>query len=61
MNNLTKSERDLLNYYLNNYNAKWMQVFSNKHPIFETNVVFYSIFKINLYLAKEHVMVCLEV
>ena len=45
MNNLTKSERDLLNYYLNNYNAKWMQVFSNKHPIFETNVVFYSIFK----------------
>ncbi len=45
MNNLTKSERDLLNYYLNNYNAKWMQVFSNKHPIFEINVVFYSIFK----------------
>ena len=42
---LTKYEINFLNYYLNNYNAKWMRVFNNKHPIFETLVDLYTIFK----------------
>ena len=42
---LTKYEINFLNYYLNNYNAKWMRVFNNKHPIFETRVDLYTIFK----------------
>lgn len=42
---LTECEISFLNYYLNNYNAKWMRVFNNKHPIFETRVDLYTIFK----------------
>lgn len=42
---LTKYEINFLNYYLKNYNAKWMRVFNNKHPIFETRVDLYTIFK----------------
>lgn len=42
---LTECEINFLNYYLNNYNAKWMRVFNNKHPIFETRVDLYTIFK----------------
>lgn len=30
---LTECEKSFLNYYLNNHNAKWVQVFDNKHPI----------------------------
>lgn len=43
--NLSKWEKALLKYYLNNYNAKWFKVYNNKHPILETKVVFYTIFK----------------
>ena len=43
--NLSKWEKSLLEYYLNKYNAKWMRVYNNKHPILETRVVFYTIFK----------------
>lgn len=42
---LTECENNLLSYYLNTYNAKWVRVFNNKHPIFETNVEVYTIFK----------------
>lgn len=42
---LTECEKSFLNYYLNNHNAKWVQVFDNKHPIFETRAILYSIFK----------------
>lgn len=42
---LTECERNFLNYYLNNFNAKWMRVFDNKHPLFETRVDLYTIFK----------------
>lgn len=42
---LTEWEIAFLKYYLNNYNAKWMKVYSNKHPIFETRVYLYTIFK----------------
>ena len=42
---LTECERNFLNYYLNNFNAKWMRVFNNKHPLFETRVDLYTIFK----------------
>ena len=43
--NLTEYEKKFLNYYLNNYNAKWMRVFNNKHPILETRVDLYTIYK----------------
>ena len=33
------------NNYLNKYKAKWIRVYNNKHPILETRVVFYTIFK----------------
>lgn len=42
---LTECERNFLNYYLNNFNAKWMRVYDNKHPLFETRVDLYTIFK----------------
>lgn len=42
---LTECEVRFLTFYLNNHNAKWMLVFDNKHPIFETRVQLYSIFK----------------
>lgn len=45
MMNLTECEERLLRFYVNNHNAKWMQVFNNKHPFIETTVVFYNIFK----------------
>lgn len=46
--NLTKWERKFLNYYLNNFNAKWMQVFNNKHPLLETRVDLFNIYKMKL-------------
>lgn len=42
---LTDWEKRFLNYYLNNYNAKWMRVFDNKHPLLETRVDLYTIYK----------------
>lgn len=42
---LTKWEKMFLEYYLKNYNAKWMKVYNNKHPVFDTTVVLYSIYK----------------
>ena len=42
---LTECEKRFLNYYLNNHNARWMRVFDNKHPLFETRVDLYNIFK----------------
>lgn len=45
---LTKWERKFLSYYLNNFNAKWMRVFNNKHPLLETRVDLFNIYKIKL-------------
>lgn len=42
---LTKWERIFLNYYLNNYNAKWIRVFNNKNTLLETRVDLYTIYK----------------
>ena len=42
---LTDWEKSFLNYYLNNYNAKWMRVVYNKHPLFDTRVYLYTIYK----------------
>lgn len=42
---LTKFEKSFLNYYLNNYKAKWMQVFNNKHPFLETTVNLCNVYK----------------
>lgn len=38
-------EKALLEYYLNNYDAKWIRVFHNKHPALATKVIFYTKFK----------------
>lgn len=45
---LTEWERKFLNYYLNNFNAKWMRVFNNKHPLLETRVDLFNIYKMKL-------------
>lgn len=45
---LTKWERKFLNYYLNNFNARWMRVFNNKHPLLETRVDLFNIYKMKL-------------
>ena len=45
---LTKWEKSFLNYYMNNYNAKWMRVYHNKHPFFSTTVDFFTIYKRHL-------------
>ena len=37
-----KWEKALLEYYLNNTNAKWVRVFYNKHPVMVTKVIFYT-------------------
>lgn len=42
---LTDCEKRFLNYYLNKYNAKWMRVYNNKHPLFETTVDMFNVFK----------------
>lgn len=42
---LSEWERALLEYYLNRYNAKWIRVYNNKHPILATRVIFYTRFK----------------
>ena len=38
-------EETLLEFYQNNYNAKWMRVYNNKHPVLPTKVFFYTTFK----------------
>ena len=45
---LTKWERKFLNYYFNNFNARWMRVFNNKHPLLETRVDLFNIYKMKL-------------
>ena len=42
---LNEWEITFLNYYMDLYNAKWMRVFNNKHPILDTRVDLYSIYK----------------
>jgi len=42
---LTKWEHTFLRKYLDIYNAKWMLVFNNKHPLLDTKVDLYSIYK----------------
>lgn len=42
---LTQWEVAFLNYYFNKCNAKWMRVYNNKHPVFETRVFLYTVFK----------------
>ena len=42
---LSDYEKRFLVYYLNNYNAKWMRVFNNKHPFFCTRADLYTIYK----------------
>lgn len=42
---LTEWEITFLNYYLNNYNAKWIRVFNNKSILLETRVDLYTIYK----------------
>lgn len=43
--NLTKWEETFLKYYLNCFNAKWMRVFNNKHPILDTRIDLYTVYK----------------
>lgn len=38
-------EKALLEYYFNNYHAKWVRVFHNRHPTLATKVIFYTKFK----------------
>lgn len=45
MSNLTKWEKAFLVYYLNGYNAKWMRVFNNKHPLLDTRIDLFTIYK----------------
>lgn len=43
--NLTEWEYKFLNYYLNKFNAKWVRVFNNKHPLLDTRVDLYTVYK----------------
>lgn len=38
-------EYKFLNYYFNKFNAKWMRVWNNKHPLLHTRVDLYSVYK----------------
>lgn len=42
---LTKWEKYFLKYYLEKFNCNWMRVFNNKHPILDTRVDLYTIYK----------------
>ena len=42
---LTEWECKFLNYYLNKFNGKWVRVFNNKHPLLDTRVDIYTIYK----------------
>lgn len=43
--NLIEWEYRFLKYYLDKFNAKWMRVFNNKHPLLATRVDLYTIYK----------------
>lgn len=43
--NLTEWEYKFLNYFLEKFNAKWVRVFNNKHPLLATRVDLYTIYK----------------
>lgn len=43
--NLTEWEYKFLNYYLEKFNAKWVRVFNNKHPLLATRVDLYTVYK----------------
>lgn len=43
--NFSEWEKALLEYYVKNYNAKWIRVYNNKHSVLATRVVFHTIFK----------------
>ena len=45
MDKIEQWEKSLLEYYKKKYKAKWIRVFSNKHPILATRVLFYTMFK----------------
>lgn len=45
MKNLTKWEYSFLKYFLEKFNAKWVRVFNNKHPLLATRVDLYSVYK----------------
>lgn len=38
-------EKALLEYYQKEYNAKWIRVFTNKHSVLATRVLFYTTFR----------------
>ena len=42
---LTEWEYKFLTYYLDKFNAKWMRVFNNKHPLLATRVDLYTVYK----------------
>lgn len=42
---LTDWEIKFLKYYLECFNAKWVRVFNNKHPLLDTRVDLYNIYK----------------
>ena len=42
---LTEWEYKFLKYYLDKFNAKWMRVFNNKHPLLATRVDLYTVYK----------------
>lgn len=42
---LTQWEIKFLNYYLEKFNAKWVRVFNNKHPLLETRVDLFNVYK----------------
>lgn len=42
---LTEWEYKFLKYYLEKFNAKWVRVFNNKHPLLDTRVDLYSVYK----------------
>ncbi len=50
---ITKWEYLFLKYYLNNYNAKWLKVYNNKHPLLETVVDLYTVYKRKLKIQAE--------
>ncbi len=42
---LSDFEKAFLRKYLESYNAKWMQVYNNKHLLLDTRVYLYTIYK----------------
>ena len=43
--NLTNWERTFLKYYMDCFNAKWMRVFNNKHPLLDTRIDLFTIYE----------------